>query len=261
MAFPALLSVFLIALMGGMHCAAMCGGIAMAVEARASGQVNGQNNTAVLQYAPSRFHLLLGQFWMHLGRIFTYALLGFALGSLGATFWRQSWLPVQRSLFGIASALLLIYGLILLQQALQKSSGAWRWHRLEGWVAKLLRHAQQWFAPMTAKIFPPNRWWKRFLIGMGWGLVPCGMVYGALAIALLAGGAVSGAVVMLAFGLGTLPNLLLMSSFASFFRRWANHRNVRLASGSLIVVFGLWGLYRAFVLPQTLNGQGFCVVF
>ena len=48
----------------------------------------------------------------------------------------------------------------------------------------------------------------RFVVGMFWGLVPCALVYGVLPVALFAGGPVEGAAVMLAFGLGTLPNLV-----------------------------------------------------
>ena len=95
---------------------------------------------------------------------------------------------------------------------------------------------------------------------MAWGLVPCGMVYGALAVALLAGNAASGAVVMLAFGAGTLPNLLMMSGLAGWLRGLSRQRWARGAAGIAIAGFGVWGLAHAIWLPEMLNAHGFCLV-
>ena len=49
---------------------------------------------------------------------------------------------------------------------------------------------------------------SRYLPGMVWGFTPCALVYSVLPVALLAGSAQAGALVMLAFGVGTMPNLL-----------------------------------------------------
>ncbi|MGR5359155.1 urease accessory protein UreH domain-containing protein, partial [Vibrio chagasii] len=91
-------------------------------------------------------------------------------------------------------------------------------------------------------------------------LVPCGMIYGALAVALLAGNAASGAVVMLAFGLGTLPNLLMMSGLAGWMRGLSRQKWARGAAGAAIAAFGVWGLVCAAWLPEMLNAHGFCLV-
>jgi len=52
----------------------------------------------------------------------------------------------------------------------------------------------------------------RYLFGAATGLLPCGLLYAALALALSAGSAAVGALAMLAFGLGTVPALALLSA-------------------------------------------------
>lgn len=174
MSAAALLSVFLIALLGGVHCLAMCSGIALAAE-RAQPAVR----------IVSRRRLWFEQLVMHLGRLTTYALLGAAMGALGATVWRQQWLPIQRGLFALASALLLAYGLLLLSRT---AADVWR----GAWLERILGRLSGGLAAVASGVrasslrarFPLA---GRYLTGLAWGLVPCGMVYGALAVALLAG--------------------------------------------------------------------------
>jgi sulfite exporter TauE/SafE len=98
-------------------------------------------------------------------------------------------------------------------------------------------------------------------MGLAWGLVPCGMVYGALALAMLAGNAASGALVMGAFGLGTLPNLLVLSGLSGYLRRLSRRPGVRILAGVLVVAFGVAGVVRAMALPHMLATQGFCLLF
>jgi hypothetical protein len=77
---------------------------------------------------------------------------------------------------------------------------------------------------------------------MLWGWLPCGLVYSALTTALAAGSMVKGALLMFAFGLGTLPNLLLAGLLLVRFRRFAQARATRIASGELVLAFGAYGL-------------------
>lgn len=242
----ALLSVFLIALLGGVHCLAMCSGIALAAE---------RGHVAVR--IVSRRRLWFEQVVMHAGRLSTYALLGAAMGAVGATVWRQQWLPIQRGLFALASALLLAYGLLLL---VRTTGDAWRSVWLERQLGRVAGGLSQIAARLGGGLhrYPPLV--RRYVTGLAWGLVPCGMVYGALAVALLAGNAASGAVVMLAFGAGTLPNLLLMSGLAGWLRAFSRLPWARGLAGAAIAAFGVWGLVSAVWLPETLNAHGFCVV-
>lgn len=70
-------------------------------------------------------------------------------------------------------------------------------------------------------------------------------MYSALATALTSGSALHGAGMMLAFGLGTLPNLLLAGLLAVRLKAYAAQPAVRRAAGLLVIGFGLWGLYGA----------------
>jgi len=86
----------------------------------------------------------------------------------------------------------------------------------------------------------PTQW----ALGLGalWGWLPCGLVYSALASSLSAGSAARGALMMLAFGLGTLPNLLLAGIVLARLNEFVRRPAVRIFSGLLVLGFGLYGL-------------------
>lgn len=101
----------------------------------------------------------------------------------------------------------------------------------------------------------PSRWFS----GMLWGLVPCGLVYGVLPLAFLSGDVLTGATIMLAFGLGTLPNLLLISKFSAVLTQFGQYAWVRYLAASLLFIGAGFGLYRAWTLPEVLLKGGFCL--
>ena len=209
-----LISLFLIGLLGGTHCIGMCGGI---VGALAMG-------------GGSRWSLHLAY---NLGRILSYALAGALLGGLGGlSLGLEGQLPMRQALFVLANLMLVALGLYLI-----------------GWTAILLpterlgqrlwRHLQ----PLTRRFLPARDVAHALPLGLIWGWLPCGLVYSALVSALSAGSAGSGAALMLAFGLGTLPNLLLAGYFAGRLQGWVRQAWVRRAAGTLVLGFGLHGLY------------------
>lgn len=256
MPFGVLLSVFLIALFGGVHCAAMCGGIAIAVE----------QNPQQVQQTVSFLHRSRRHWWMsicvmHAGRVTTYMLLGALAGAVGAAAWAHDYLPLQRWLFGVGSLLLIMAGLWLLFGWQMRMGAVERFvARIASHVAKLLRHVRSTQGLHGGPPAVPSAM-HRFGMGLVWGMVPCGMIYSALGLALLAGNASSGALVMGAFGLGTLPNLLVISGLSGYLRQWSRKRWVRTVSALLVAGFGLLGVARAVWLPETLAHAGFCVVF
>ncbi len=228
-------------------------------------QHQGARIVLLRRVAPAR--LWLETFVMHLGRIGMYALLGAGLGALGATVWRQQWLPVQRGLFLAGGLLMCVYGLALLGRAGAAGAGrAWQLRWLETWLSK----PAGWLARRLSPPGPPGRWRTyvssrpllgRFATGLAWGLVPCGMLFGVFALALLAGNAAGGAVVMLVFGLGTLPNLMAMSGLFGWLRRYSRKTAWRLAGAAVVMAFGGASIYRALALPATISAQGFCVLW
>src|SRR3569832_2742843 len=99
--------------------------------------------------------------------------------------------------------------------------------------------------PLMKVVLPMDRAWKALARGGLWGWVPCGMVYSVLLTAMLSGSALAGAGVMLAFGLGTLPMLLGLGLLGARMQTWVRRRDVRIASGLIVLAFGLLGVLRA----------------
>ncbi len=79
-----------------------------------------------------------------------------------------------------------------------------------------------------------------------WGWLPCGIVYSVLIAAVATGSAVNGGLLMLAFGLGTLPTLLAMGLAAVKLKSFLQNIWVRRASGLLVISVGLTGILRLF---------------
>lgn len=216
------LAVFLIGLLGGVHCAGMCGGIVSALSLQASGK---------------------GSAWpVHLayngGRIVSYAIAGALMGALGSLgLLLNNWLPVQITLYVVANLMMVALGLYLtgLTQTLAftERAGQWLWRRVQ---------------PATRRFLPVRGVAQAFPLGMLWGWLPCGLVYSVLTMTLLSGSAGRGAAIMLAFGLGTLPNLMLAGLLLVRFRSFVQGRALRLASGVIVLAFGLWGLFNAAAL-------------
>ena len=219
------ISVFLIGLLGGTHCVAMCGGIVSVLTVPLPGQ-------------DKAWLLHLGY---NCGRILSYALTGAGMGSIGSLgLLLNNVLPVQLGLYLAANLMLVALGLYLagLTQAL----------------SFLERIGQRWWAriqPYTRRFLPARSISQAVPLGMLWGWLPCGMVYSVLAAALLSGSAARGAGLMLAFGLGTLPNLLLAGMLLKRFQDITRTQAVRLVSGMLVISFGVFGLINA----TTLGGR------
>jgi sulfite exporter TauE/SafE len=99
--------------------------------------------------------------------------------------------------------------------------------------------------PLGRGLLPVRSVHQGFALGLLWGWLPCGLVYSALVWTVAAGGALQGASLMFAFGLGTLPNLLLMGVAAAQIQRWVRNPAIRAIAGALVILFGLMLLYDA----------------
>jgi len=220
------LAAFLTGLLGGTHCVGMCGGIVAAMSFQ-GGVAQGEVGKSVRQ--PFRFHI-----GYSFGRIASYATLGALAGLLGsAAFLSDSLYPLQRGLYVLAQVILILLGLYLagLNQSirvLERAGGA-VWKRVQ---------------PILAKVMPVRNLGQAVAAGALWGWLPCGLVYSVLVMALSAGGAMNGAALLLAFGLGTLPNLLLMGWAAESLRNFARKTWVKQGAGLLVAAMGVWGLFQ-----------------
>lgn len=217
-------AAFLVGLLGGVHCIGMCGGI---VGALSFGLADSRGR------GPGGLLPLLVAY--NLGRIASYGLAGLLAGGLGMLL--ASSLPVwyaQRALLLLAGLFMLGLGLYL---------GGW-WlglNRIEHLGGGLWRHIEPW----ARRWLPVRSAPQALVLGSLWGWVPCGLVYSVLVWALSAGSPLRGAGLMLLFGLGTLPNLLLMGLAAGGLAGWLRRRGVRQAAGAAVALFGLVTLWRA----------------
>jgi len=166
-------------LTGGLHCAAMCGGIATGFSALARGT------------APWALALQA-----NLGRIGGYVLAGAIVGGAG-----HGLLAVLR-LPWLGLALRLLVGLALVVLAL-RMLGRWS-SPLPGPGTRVW----SWLRPLQQRLIPANTAPRRLLLGLLWGWLPCGLSLSLLGVAWLQASARNGALTMLAFGLGTLPVML-----------------------------------------------------
>ena len=181
------LSALLAGLVGGLHCAAMCGGLRPR-RRRATRACCGRGARSCVR-----------QLTYHVGRIGSYALLGAAVrrgGRLGAR---------RREARARATAPLCRGERASAPRGRHRHATHSRHH-----VARTCRrdrlHARA--AARAAARSSATAAGSRLALGALWGFVPCTLVYGVLPLALFSGGAWQGALVMLVFGAGTLPHLV-----------------------------------------------------
>jgi sulfite exporter TauE/SafE len=209
-------AAFLAGLMGGVHCAAMCGGwVAATCREKSRG----------LAY-PLAYNV---------GRIASYAVAGALAGALGeAGVALRGGVLAQQVMLVVASTALFVVALYVAGVApfmrVVEVAGVAVWRRLQ---------------PYSRHFLPVNSLPRALGLGALWGWLPCGMVYMTLLSAVATGNAWHGALVMLAFGVGTLPNLIAVSIFFERARAWSRSRSIRIGAGLLVASLGMLGLLKA----------------
>lgn len=212
-----LLTAFLVGLLGGVHCVGMCGGIVGALSF----------GLPVERRSPAHVwpYLLV----YNLARITSYTLAGVLLGGISAL--ALQWVAINQ----LQKYLLLGAGIVMVLLGLY-IGGWWRiLLRVEQAGTKIWRHVE----PIGRRFMPVRNLRSAFMLGLVWGWLPCGLVYSVLIWAVASGDAIRGGLLLLCFGLGTLPNLLAMGLFASALQRGLRQVWIRWLAGGLIVGFGL----------------------
>ena len=204
-------ALFLLGLASGVHCVGMCGGFVAAF-----------NGIPIrVERAATRNERWRRTLLFNAGRIASYSVAGAAAGTLGHVL--NAALGAQTVLYVLANLLLIFIGL-----------------HLAGWfsgIEKIGLPLWQRLQPFAVRAMRSNA----FAAGLLWGFIPCGLVYGALAVAAFAGSAAGGAAAMAAYGLGTLP--WLIGAGAAF--AWLQKRTIRAVAGSAVLAFGVYGLAHA----------------
>jgi uncharacterized protein len=176
-----MLASFLLGLLGSLgHCVGMCSAVIILFDR----QPIFQNKFA----------------WplVHAGRITTYSLLGLLIGALGQTLW---------SLDKLQAALSILFGIIAFYMA---SAFIGLTPSPELLFSGL---TQRWGKAIRG--FKPASRLSPYLLGLLWGLLPCGLVLTALVAAMASANALQGALTMLVFGIATIPSLFAVKWLAA----------------------------------------------
>lgn len=206
---------FLFGLLGSFHCVGMCGAIALALP--------GQAGVAPVRYAG-------GRLLYNLGRVTTYATLGAGAGLLGHGL---RLVGAQQSLSIASGVLILALVAVPERYSAQLASGLG------------LGRPLAWVKTTLGRLFQQASLPALFATGVLNGLLPCGLVYLALAGALSASGIAGAAAYMACFGLGTLPlmfGLALSGRLVPLLWRGRMRRAVPYAASGLAVLFIVRGL-------------------
>lgn len=226
----ALSAAFVAGIAGSAHCVAMCGGLAGALGMRAR---------VVQSTAAQTFVRAL---LMQLGRIGSYSVAGALVGALAGA---GSMFATEINFLYVAQALRLFAGLVLLAIAVRI---AFAWNAF-AWIERAGARFWSRLAPMTKRLGTDSRNRPRIvdslLLGAIWGWLPCGLVYSMLLFAAANGDAARGAAIMIAFGFGTLPAMLVGTLLAAQLTTVLKQRSTKWVAAALLAAFGVWTLVAA----------------
>ncbi|KJY82408.1 cytochrome biogenesis protein [Vibrio galatheae] len=217
---PDWLGAFFIGLAGAGHCMGMCGGIASML--------------SLGQAQPSKWVPL----FYNLGRLLSYALLGAIVGGAISSISQVGqvnnvlvWLRLAAALF-----MILLAGYI----------GRW-WQGLL-YIEKFGQIIWRYVSPAGKSLLPLRKPIHALPFGFIWGWLPCGLVYSTLTWSAVSGSVLNGALVMLAFGAGTLPAMLLAGHAATSLHKLQNSNTFRHIVGLTLLIYGLYTAYGALTL-------------
>ncbi len=205
-----------IGLVGSLHCIGMCGPIAIALPL-------GHN---------SWWHKTLGGLLYNVGRIITYTLLGAMFGLLGKGIEMaglQRWASI---VIGLLMILSVFFPMLFKSKAKLERF-------LFGYAGRMISKFR--------KLFTINSLPSLFLIGLLNGLLPCGLVYVAIAGAINTNSILNGVLFMAIFGLGTLPVMLAIPLIGNLIG--ANIRKrYRHVLSTIVVIIGILFILRGLSL-------------
>ena len=209
---PALTAALLAGLLGSAHCLGMCAGISglFAVNSGIT-TMRGQIPMAITY---------------NVGRVVSYAVLGIIVGTFGSVIVKAS--P------GLAGMIRFLSGVVIILVGLKVAFDLRLLNPLERMGGTLWSR----IAPAAQRLIPVTSMPRAFGLGLVWGWLPCGLVYSVLLIAATSARPVNGAAVMIAFGVGTMPAMVLTGLGAAQLSQLMRRRSTRVGLGLLIVVLG-----------------------
>ena len=185
--FSVLFTALFAGLLGSGHCFGMCGGIAAGL-----GSLHGHNRSKPQMSSAVLFNL---------GRILSYSILGLV----------SAWILVQAGqVLNVPKWSMILRLLTALMIFLIGLQFLFNWQLLAA-IERAGARVWKLILPLAVRASSLPGGSGRLLLGLCWGLIPCGLVYSILLTAAASGSSVSGAIVMFTFGIGTLPSMLGMS--------------------------------------------------
>lgn len=258
-----LLLIFALGFLGSFgHCISMCGPLTVAFSLTATHQDSASN--PLLRREPpgkqSRWHHLRFHLVLNVGRLLTYTLVGMLLGMIGAmVVWSGQLAGVGsdfRRAIAIVTGILLIwfgvrqtYPKLLPKIPLSLIAQTQIHHQIDRWMKGL----------STGQV--SQRTWVPAVLGMVWGLMPCGFLFAAQIKAMSESDPVMGALIMLFFGLGTLPTMVGIGVTSSLLSQ--NHRSQLFrAGGGVAIAIGILTLIRTgdLMVDYTAYGGLICLI-
>lgn len=216
----ALASSFMMGLASSTHCLGMCGGIAAAF----GFSVNAHSQSARM----ARLFAYNG------GRITTYVMSGLLASVFSA--WLAE-IPL------VAKVLRIVAALVLLAMACYVGQWWMGLTRIEQWGQGIWRHIQ----PMANRLLPLQSIASAYMFGVLWGFLPCGLVYSMLLWVAARADIWQGPALMFAFGMGTLPAMVLTGLASQQFKSFIQSKPWRQFAALFLVGFSCWTLYSAFM--------------
>lgn len=200
---------------GSMHCFSMCGGIGTTLG------LNSSKKRYVFSY--------------HLGRIISYTALGLILGNilpiLGIHSEITDWqIPLRR----FSALIIILIGFVMIFDLKP-------FNLLEKYINKI-------WQPLAKKVqnFLPIKYHSdALIIGMIWGLLPCGLIYSTLLLAITSGHSLYSGLIMFVFGITTMPSMLIITLFAHKSRIFLHNKLIKIILGIITIGLGISGLYHS----------------
>lgn len=229
MSWGLLVAALAMGFFGSPHCLGMCGGIVSAFGLSMQSLSSAQKNTLMLTY--------------HFGRLLSYAILGVIASLIGTALLAP--LMVGNSLPRILlGTVLAIIGLSMLGLPLLNH------------LERLGMRLWQSMSSIRQKVFPINSIPKALAAGLLWGFLPCGLVYGALLMAVVGHDTLTGAVLMFVFGLGTIPMLVATQKTVGVLQKQIKTWRLRQLNGVILILSGLAVIFGPMFMHSHHGGHG-----
>jgi len=213
---------FSIGLFGSTHCIGMCGGILSALSIAISNkQSNNKKNKYCILY--------------NIGRISMYVII-FIILSIISNLLDKATSEITIKILRIISGFLLVIiglylsnfwsGIIYLEKV-----GLFFWNS----ISILIKF-----------IVPVNSYIKAYILGLIWGLIPCGLVYTTILLALVNTNFNFSLVLIIFFGIGTLPAMMMTGIIYTKYSFLFLDKNIKYFFGIFIILFGIWNIISGF---------------